>query len=979
MNIRHLLLSAAVLVTAARFAGAQPAGASDPGAPAKIGRWTVRFERGGLFLDFDAVPLIRGGIVQLFSPEYKRGYYSSGSNSTPATVETLPDGGRAYTAEYRYAAEGNSFRASQRIEVRPDNTVRLTLRSRWDGTDPALLEWNSARLWAYPLLGAPFEATPSGSNLPSTAQQGRVPMRASPGRTIANRVAENWSRLLLHLPALGDLTFADELPAPSQTPPGASASPPDAAPTPPGTSPASPGAVPKSQPAPPDSPVLLDGRSDPYLQSDRVFWLGFPSVTLIPGQERVLALTVSLAPRSDAPIPYAEGPSEELAARVVAIRGGVAQDLPPTDLSGHPVLIPQPKHVAFTPGDFVLRGRVPLTMALPSGAEGDRAARAARDFAAEMTVRTGVRWSERRLSSRDGWNRRGLLVTTLGAEALPQPSTPALSDHPEGYALVVTPRFAAIVGRDPAGAFYGLQTLRQLLRTDTVDGKRSPPRFAGADVTDWPSLRMRAAHIFVGKEALPFHRNLIDRIFSRYKMNTLVIECEYTRWKSHPEIWQPYSMDPDDLRQEIAYARDRFMEPIPLINSLGHSEWIFKNGQHLDLAEDVKSPHAYDASNPDTYKFLFSVWEEALDIFKPRYFHIGHDEVHVPSYDQFGKYPARPENIAKGAAALFIEDTNRLADWLKPRGVAPILWADMLLHASEGDKERWPTLVAANAPSLMDAEKMRGQLPKDAVIADWRYDAGSERRNGLDIFHSAGHEVIGSAWFSPENIRGWARQCIEKDALGTLQTTWAGYDSKELLLDEDTGSSPPSSSPPSTPGAVPPSIPARRPAAARSPGAIPFHTTPIASSPPPTATLPPRAASGAPGPSTCAAPRTSPLRPDGKSIWRHIRRRAEHAPKLLRRTEPTRRRLVRRSPKPFRRSTPSRVIRRKPPPPTIGTASSTCKAFCYTACWTRTSCSLCRTDLAKDRPALSHFRLEQRPKSYSSCTPRCRVCRPALR
>jgi hypothetical protein len=296
---------------------------------------------------------------------------------------------------------------------------------------------------------------------------------------------------------------------------------------------------------------------------------------------------------------------------------------------------------------------------------------------------------------------------------------------------------------------------------------------------------MRAAHIFVGKEALPFHKKLIDRIFSRYKLNTLVIECEYTKWASHPEIWQPYSMEPEDLRKEIAYARDHFMEPIPLINSLGHSEWIFKNGRHLDLAEDVNAPHAYDASNPESYKFIFSVFGEAIDLFRPRWFHIGHDEVKVPSYDQFGKYPARPGNIEKGATTLFMEDTNRLADWLRSKGIVPILWADMLLSPEEGDPSIGRAMTAANAPSIAEAEKRRSLLPKDAVIADWRYEPGSEQRNGLGIFRSLGHDVLGSAWYAPENIRGWAHAAVKSKALGTLQTTWAGYDSKESLLDEE--------------------------------------------------------------------------------------------------------------------------------------------------------------------------------------------------
>jgi hypothetical protein len=92
-------------------------------------------------------------------------------------------------------------------------------------------------------------------------------------------------------------------------------------------------------------------------------------------------------------------------------------------------------------------------------------------------------------------------------------------------------------------------------------------------------------------------------------------------------------------------------------------------------------------------------------------------------------------------------------------------------------------MSAANATSIEEARARRAQLPHDAVIADWRYATGSEQRNGLTTLKQAGFETLGCAWYEPENIRGWAQQAIQNGALGTLQTTWAGYDSNESLLD----------------------------------------------------------------------------------------------------------------------------------------------------------------------------------------------------
>ena len=52
----------------------------------------------------------------------------------------------------------------------------------------------------------------------------------------------------------------------------------------------------------------------------------------------------------------------------------------------------------------------------------------------------------------------------------------------------------------------------------------------GGWVDDYPTLGWRGAHLFVGDHALPFHEKLIARVFTRLKMNALVLECEQARW-----------------------------------------------------------------------------------------------------------------------------------------------------------------------------------------------------------------------------------------------------------------------------------------------------------------------------------------------------------------------------------------------------------------------------------------------------------------
>jgi hexosaminidase len=704
----------------------------DAAAPVTVGAWTARYLRSGLSLDFNRIPLVRGGLLQVFSPGYTRGYYGSSSANPRPTVEPLADGGQAYTTLFTYAAEARKFAATQRIEVHPNDTVTFTLRYRWDGPEPALLEWNAARLWAYPLIGATYRAEHAPGTPPTEARVGPLPRSA---RYPENSLAPLWRSFTFQGTAWGPLSL-------------------------------------RVGAGEPGDGVLFDGRDDEYLRDQKLFWLGLLGAEMTPGQETTRSFTLTL-PAPPPPNPLSPSLRETRPAKIVRIPDA-GRPLPPLrDASRHPVLIPEPKIVRFPAEgteDFALDGRLLLSDQLPTGEEFSPVREEMNRFAAEIVRETGVKAmvqtgavSARALSVR---------VEETGATT----TLPA-----EGYQLSVSPEEIRIIGRDAAGAFYGLQTLRQLLQR-RADGRFV---FAGAGVTDWPSLPFRGIHLFVGKEALPFHQRLIERVLSRYKLNRLVLECEYARWKSHPEIAVPYGMSLDDLRADVASARAHFMEPIPLVNSLGHSEWIFANHQHQDLAEDVNSQHAYDASNPNSYKFIFDVFGEALDIFRPRLFHIGHDEVKVPSQDRaFGRYPARPGNIQKGASALFIEDTNKLADWLRGRGVRTLLWSDMLLHESEGQAlPGVPIMTAANAPGVAEAVKRREAMPADAVIADWRYTPGDEQRNGLSLFQQRGQNTLGCPWFQPENIRGWALQAIAHHSLGTLQTTWAGFDSSEGQLE----------------------------------------------------------------------------------------------------------------------------------------------------------------------------------------------------
>ena len=350
------------------------------------------------------------------------------------------------------------------------------------------------------------------------------------------------------------------------------------------------------------------------------------------------------------------------------------------------------------------------------------------------------------------------------------PRPPAWAANPEGYRISVTSRGILIQAGTIQGVFYGLQTLGQLI--ETRGQNFSCP---AVEITDWPSLKFRGAHWFPSASGAAMDRRLIENIFSTFKFNHCVIQCEAARWDSHPEIAMSNSISKADLRQLVELCRQQFLEPIPLINVPGHADWMFRHGQNSDLVEDPKAPYACCVSNPKTIQFIEDVMAECIDVFHPQLFHIGHDEITLR-----GRFPNPDSPFYHGqtATTLTIESANRLADWLAVRGIGTMMWGDMLLGPGEAAD-------ATSAKTVADARARRAGVSKKITIADWHYIWNADTRS-LNALQADGFHTVAATWMEPVNIFRFSRAAIAAGSDGLLQTTWAGYFPDERALKADT-------------------------------------------------------------------------------------------------------------------------------------------------------------------------------------------------
>ncbi len=337
-------------------------------------------------------------------------------------------------------------------------------------------------------------------------------------------------------------------------------------------------------------------------------------------------------------------------------------------------------------------------------------------------------------------------------------SVDSSSPGPEGYVLTVRPRQILIGGSDEDGTYYGVQSLKQLMRAKADKSVM----VLGADIWDKPAFKIRAAHVHIDNESPLAHAWMIRKIFSRYKFNTLIFESSHgMAWKSHTELLCNYSVSPEHIKELVKLAKQRHIAVYPLVQSLGHGEWMFRNNStNIDFCEDSSAPWAYCPMDTKSYDFIFDLYKEAIDIYdNPKYFHIGHDEIDNP-----GKFPNHETCKSVGIEKLYFSDTLYVYNFLKARGITPVMWGDIFLR----DNHR----------PYVDA------LPKDMVIADWHYDPALTQPS-VDFYRDKGLQIWGSTFYHPANIARFSEQAYKKGSEGMLHTTWAGYYGSASLLERE--------------------------------------------------------------------------------------------------------------------------------------------------------------------------------------------------
>lgn len=276
----------------------------------------------------------------------------------------------------------------------------------------------------------------------------------------------------------------------------------------------------------------------------------------------------------------------------------------------------------------------------------------------------------------------------------------------ESYSIEITSAGAKLDAATPLGIMRGLQTFLQLVQI-TSSGFAAP----AVVIQDKPRFPWRGLMIDVGRHFIPLDvlkRNLDGmaavklNVFHWHLSDNQGFRVESKKFPKLQEMGSDglfYAQD--EIRDLIAYARDRGIRVVPEFDMPGHSTAWFVGYPELasgpgpyqvERKWGIFDP-AMDPTEERTYKFLDAFIGEMAKLFPDRYFHIGGDEVNGKAWD------ANPK-IQAFMRAHGLKNNQDLQAYFNTR-------VQKLVSKHGKTMEGWD-------------EILRPDLPKDIVVQSWR-------------------------------------------------------------------------------------------------------------------------------------------------------------------------------------------------------------------------------------------------------------------
>lgn len=335
------------------------------------------------------------------------------------------------------------------------------------------------------------------------------------------------------------------------------------------------------------------------------------------------------------------------------------------------------------------------------------------------------------------------------------------NEHGEAYELSIDENSINIKAEGNEGAFYAVQTLKQIFKHDEI-----PCLY----IKDRPDFKYRGFYHDVTRGKIPTVetiKTLIDKM-AYYKLNSLQLYVEHTyefkECKSENEKFG--CLTGDEIKEIDAYCKKNFIDFIPSLSTFGHLYELLNSEEFGDLrvlkdSDEVNFWHArmrhhtIDPLKNESFELVKSLINQYIPNFESDYFNICCDETFdLKEYEKSGY------DVGK----IYVDFVKKIIDFVRQKGKNVMMWADILLQHPE---------------TMAD-------LPENMCFLNWDYSAEPGEANIKKIADEGKPQIVcpGTGTWSrlcenvaneEKNISLMAEYGCKYGALGVLNTNWGDW------------------------------------------------------------------------------------------------------------------------------------------------------------------------------------------------------------
>ncbi len=229
-------------------------------------------------------------------------------------------------------------------------------------------------------------------------------------------------------------------------------------------------------------------------------------------------------------------------------------------------------------------------------------------------------------------------------------------------------------------------------------------------------------------------------------------------WQCWPGTWRK-GFTSEEHAELILRSRELGLENVPLIQTMGHMDWLLRHDEYRHLSENGVISELCPL-HPEVLPKL-EAWIDEVIALHPgiQYIHLGADETFYMGSCEKCRTHEKME--------LYIEHVSKLCRYVLSKKIKPLIWADMFWRESRSD--------------------LAARLPEGTILVEWQY-VGAPPYGTLTALEHCGHELMGASgvmvgWWEQcylvqgipsdrlTNVIGW-NSWTEGKHMGMIHTTW---------------------------------------------------------------------------------------------------------------------------------------------------------------------------------------------------------------